>query len=66
MAAADQRHIAKELNEPKVGVVGKEFSLNNFQIVKMLGRGSFGYVQQVESVRTGKKFAMKVRYFRLL
>ncbi|EFP00600.1 hypothetical protein CRE_30239 [Caenorhabditis remanei] len=60
VAAADQRHIAKELNEPKVGVVGKEFNLNNFQIVKMLGRGSFGYVQQVESVRTGKKFAMKV------
>ncbi|EFP06533.1 hypothetical protein CRE_08421 [Caenorhabditis remanei] len=26
----------------------------------MLGRGTFGYVQLVESVRTGKKFAMKV------
>ncbi|KAF1745896.1 hypothetical protein GCK72_022343 [Caenorhabditis remanei] len=53
VAAADQRHIVKELNEPKGGVFGNEYSLNNFQIGKMLGGGTFGYVQLVESVRTG-------------
>ncbi|EFP00925.1 hypothetical protein CRE_13772 [Caenorhabditis remanei] len=60
VAAAVQRHIVKELNEPEVGVIGNKFNLNNFQIGKMLGRRTFGYVQLVESVRTGKKFAMKV------
>jgi len=41
-------------NEPKMA------DKNDFKIIKMLGKGSFGEVSLVRHVRTDKKYAMKV------
>lgn len=59
-------YVILQSNEPPIDAKDLDFHLEDFETVKVIGKGSGGVVQLVRHKWTGAFFALKVIIFRIL
>ena len=62
----DRKQWMQSILQAKTGKLVKDVSIDDFELIKVLGKGAYGKVQLVKNKMTGKIYAMKSMSKRLL